>query len=147
MESIANSKSMLSLNMFQITVEPKPAAVYFKTMRGGPIGAIRNALQQSLSSWVPQGLSFNVDSVLEIVTDARLKDRLTAALRVMEIVESPNFDIFNAARERVEAELMTDDNQKRKNLKLAMRRLRGVQKRVTTLMLNNGIMLGSEKPE
>lgn len=75
-------------------MEPKVEAVYFKNIVRAPIGRVRAALRESLPSWALLGLSFVGGSVLEILTDKRLKPRLVATLKVMNVIEINDFDIL-----------------------------------------------------
>lgn len=81
---------------------PKITAVYFKNIRRGPIGTIRQALRECLPSWALLGLSFIGSSILEILTDERLTERLIGTLKLMGISHVPDFDVYGGAPRRVQ---------------------------------------------
>lgn len=64
------------------------------------MGAIRNALRQNLPSWAFLGLTFIIGSVLEVITDGRLKQRLVATLRLLGIREIPDLNIYKPAKKK-----------------------------------------------
>lgn len=90
----------LDTNKIRVLKEPETTAVYFKNIRQGPLGVLRAALRECLPSWAVLGLGFIGSSVLEIITDARLKSRLIATLNAMGVQEIPNFDMFYAGLKR-----------------------------------------------
>lgn len=63
----------------------------------GPIGVLRRALSKCLPSWAILVFAFLGGSILEVVTDVKLKNRLTATPKITGIMEVPDFDIAKAA--------------------------------------------------
>lgn len=121
-QRIRKSIDLLNASRCRKTVEPNPTAVYFKNVRRGPIGAIRTALRASLPSWALLGIGFIGGSVLEIVTDVRLKTRLVATLKIMGIDEIRGFDVLSGGIKKGDA----SDGKKEhmtKNLETAIKRL------------------------
>lgn len=98
MEKIQATQKMLDQQQLRFRVEPVPEAVYFKNLRRGPIGSLRRALRKCLPAWAILGLSFVGGSILEIVTDRRQRDRLVTTMKIMGIIEVPNFVIKKAAK-------------------------------------------------
>lgn len=96
-EKIIKSRELLVQGNFKQIYEPNPTALYFKNVRRGPLGLVRNALRESLPSWALLGLDFVGASVLEIITDEKLKDRTIATLKMMGITVIPGFDILEKA--------------------------------------------------
>lgn len=82
---ILRSKHILEIGRLKERDEPKPTAMYFKNIRRGPVGLVRKALIHSFPTWTLLGLSFIGGSVLEIITDVRLRNRLVATLNIMRI--------------------------------------------------------------
>lgn len=82
------------------TVEPQPTAAYFKNIKRGPIGTIRKALREWLPRWALLRISFIGGSVVESITDWRVKDRLVATLEMMNITEVKDFNIFDNTKDR-----------------------------------------------
>lgn len=99
-QRIQKTIRLLDRNNCRVLKEPSPIAVYFKNVRRGPIGAIRSALRESLPSWALLGIGFVGGSVLEIVTDNRLKARLIATLKIMGIEELAKFDVLGGGIRR-----------------------------------------------
>lgn len=85
---------------FKPIAEPRPMAVYFKNIRRGHPGVIRAVIREYLPSWALLGLHFIGSSVLEIVTDERLKDRTISTLKIIGITQIPNFDNLATAPNR-----------------------------------------------
>lgn len=94
-ERIQRSAEILNARKIRTIRQPKPMAVYFKNNRRGQIGTIRRALRESLPLWALLGIGFVEGSVMEIITDTNLKERLIATLKLMGIAEIPGFDILD----------------------------------------------------
>lgn len=101
----------------------RTTAVYFRNIRRGPIGAIRQALRYCLPSWPLLGLGFVGESILEVITDDRLSKRLTGTHKLMGISHVPQFDIYECAPspEQVPRD---SPNQKRIGIELVIRRMK-----------------------
>lgn len=121
MEKIKKARGIIDQNNMRTRMLPKPVAAYFKNVRRGPIGTLRKALRDCLPAWALLGLCFVGGSVLEIITNQRQKDRLTATLRMMGISEIPNFDITSLTK-KPQAEGRNESNTVR-NIEAAIRRL------------------------
>lgn len=115
------TKKLLEKQNTIIQNQPDPVGVYFKNDRRGPIGILRRALRESLPAWALLGIGFVGGSVLEVVTDRRMKPRLIATLHLMGILELPNFDIFtNATKKSTNNHRPLGDD---RNLEMAQKRL------------------------
>lgn len=107
-EKILKTKNILDQANLLVTYKPKPGAVYFKIVRRGPICATRTALRQSLPSCAVLGLSFVGGSMLEIIPDGRLKDRLITTLEALSLQEVPKFDVYAATAKAREEHTSTE---------------------------------------
>lgn len=89
---------MLTTAKLRVITQPCPAALYFKNIRRGPIGALQTAVRQSLPSWALLRMAFVGGTVLEIATDYQLKQRLIATLKFMGITNLPIYSIYQGNR-------------------------------------------------
>lgn len=119
---VAESIAILSQGGLRRFNEPKPVAAYFTNIRRGPVGLVRKALSASLPQWALLGISFVGGSVLEIITDKRLKDRLVATLAMMNIKEIPDMNILKptVTKKEVNAD---QETRKKSGLQYAQRRI------------------------
>lgn len=101
--------------------KPKPIGLYFKNIRLGSLGMIRKALRECLPSWALLGLDFVGSSILEVVTDQNLKDRVVATMKLIGIAHIPKFDVFESALRSHQSKEKRADNTKR-NLDAAIYR-------------------------
>lgn len=121
-QRIRKTIRLLDSNKSRVVREPIPMAVYFKNVRRGPIGTLRSALWESLPSWALLSIGFVGGSVLEIITDTRLKARLVATLKIMGIEELAKFDVLQGGiRKVVPGSAVT--NRFKSNLQATIRRL------------------------
>lgn len=100
LEKIKISQSVLDQQQTRVRMELRPTAACFKNVQRGPIGVIRRTLSECFPMWSILGLCFMGGSILEVVTNIRQKNRLTATLKIMGIVEVPDFDIAKATKKR-----------------------------------------------
>lgn len=82
---IAKFRNIVDGANVRVTYKPNPVAVYLKNVRRGLIGSIRAALRQCLPSWAVLGFRIVGGSVLEIITDGRIKDLLITTLKVLGV--------------------------------------------------------------
>lgn len=97
---IQKSTRILEQGILRASLQPHPTALYFTSIRRGPIGVLRAALRQSLPSWALLGISFVGGIFLEIITDHQLADRFIAILEMLEITMIPNYDIYSQITKR-----------------------------------------------
>lgn len=118
---ISKTRSLLTQNSVKPAYEPRPTALYFKNVRRGPLGVIRKALRECLPTWALLGLDFVGNSIMEVVTDDRLKARVIATMKLMGILNVPDLDVFESA---LRTHKTDDPNNERKmrNLTAAVRR-------------------------
>lgn len=110
---INKTKSLLTKGSFVPCHEPKPPALYFKIVKRGPLVEIRNALRECLPNWALLGLDFVGSSVMEIITDRQLKDKIVGTLKQLGMVNVPNLSIFESAvRSRKEEESLEDRSER-----------------------------------
>lgn len=83
-------------------------------------------------------------SVLEIVTNMRPKPQLMATLKMMGIIEIPDFDIYKAAKKH-DAHPGERENKKAENLRLAARRLEMCANGCKDPFAKNGMKKSSAK--
>lgn len=119
---IQRSRELLDASKLRTTRQPDPTAVYFKSIRRGPIGSIRRALRQSLPSWALLVISFVGGSVLEIVTDIQLEERLTATLKLMGIEQIRKFDLHGQGKRNKSG--MDDHTGSNHNERMVIRRMK-----------------------
>lgn len=100
LEKIRNWKSEIGQQHMRVRPETKPTAVYFKNVRRRPIGVLIRALSKCLPGWAILGLCFAGGSILKVITDVRQKIRLTVTIKIMGIVEVPDFDIAKSTKKR-----------------------------------------------
>lgn len=98
-----------------------PEAVYYKNVRGGPIGVLQKALHECLPEWAVMDLSFAGDYIFEVITDRDLKERLIATLAIMAIVVVTDLDITKAPKNLDTS--ATGSSIKTKNETVTIRRL------------------------
>lgn len=127
-EKIKKSKMILEQTGICQKAEPNLIPVYFSNVKRGPINVLRKALRESLPSWSVVGLSFIGGSVLEVLTDRRLKDRLVTTLQAMGLKEIINFDLFkiNYHWKKTDTEKAREDE--KRQLERALYRLKGCLK-------------------
>lgn len=124
---ISKTWQLLRQGNFNVEYEPIPTAWIFTEVRRGPFGLIRRALRRCLPSWAFFGLDFISAAGLEIVTDARLEDRVVTTLQVVSISQITEFDLFKTAL-KSRTGVVSQEEKKRKNLEVTAYRL---QKNVT----------------
>lgn len=95
------------------SLEPEPMTEYFQALQRGPVGNVINELRECVPTRALLGTMFVGGSVVEIITDGRLEDRLAATLRMMNIIKNKILDIFEKpkrqqASERAEGISRTD---------------------------------------
>lgn len=122
-QRIEKSKIIADAAKARVQYVPKPTAVYLKSIRRGPIGAIQKALRECLISWALLGISLIGGSISEIITDSRLKDRLVTSLKIMGIVEVRDFDIFEGAKKMAKCQAEKAGTDTTSDLEMAARRM------------------------
>lgn len=100
LQKIRNSRKLNDRQHTRVRPEPRTTDVYFKDVRRGPIGILPLELSECLPRWAILNLSFVVGSRVEVITDVKLKDWLTANLKIVGIAEVQDFDIVKAANTR-----------------------------------------------
>lgn len=85
---MTRAKQMIDLGHTKLITERCPAAVYFRTMRQGPTGKIRGAPKGVAPNMSTTGYLFLGGTVMEIVTDYRIQQRVIAYLKFMNIREA-----------------------------------------------------------
>lgn len=121
-ERLEKSRELLRQNNLKVDRKPDPVAVYFRGIRRGPLGTVRSALRESLPGWALLGLSFVGNSILEIVTDRRQKDHLTATLSKLGVHEVKEFDIIKQGMKKREPNV-TEAEATKENIQRAISRL------------------------
>ena len=90
-------------------------SVYFGRIRRGPVGQLRKALRECLPSSAVVGISFIGSSLCEILTDARMKDRLVRTMKALGFSEEDSFDPYGDAMKK-ERVLKNQGDRRRLNL-------------------------------
>lgn len=75
-EKIPNAKRLMDQKNMRKVREPAAVAAYFKNIRSGQLGAIRNEFWECLPSWSLLGFSLTGSSLLEMQMGRWLKQRL-----------------------------------------------------------------------
>lgn len=84
-KKMMKAKQMFDLSQTRVITEPSPTAVYFRNLKRGINGNIGEALRDCLSTCALLDISFVEESVMEVVTDQRLEERLIANFEVMNV--------------------------------------------------------------
>lgn len=94
---VKKAKDTLQANSTHAEPRPTAVAVYFRNVRRGLISSLRQALRQCQPSWALLGINFIGASILEVVSDERLQDRLIGTLGMMAVKHIPHFDIYDSS--------------------------------------------------
>lgn len=76
------------------------SGVILQSVRRGPIGTLRKAQKKCLPGRDNLDLCLVSRSIFEVESDVRLKHRLRTTLKVMRIIDVPNFDVAIAEKKR-----------------------------------------------
>lgn len=113
---------MLDDNGSRVHLVPDPVGVYFKNMHRGSIGVIHQTLRECLPNWALLGISFVSASVMEVVTDRSLNQRLFATLVMIGVKELQNYDIFGEAMMK-NNQNTANTKRKKQNMEPVIRRM------------------------
>lgn len=85
------AEQMLDLSKARVITEPYPIAVCFRNVSCLPIGKTREAIWECLPTSALLSKSFVGVSVMELLTDNWLKERIIAPSKAMNEREAGNF--------------------------------------------------------
>lgn len=112
---LSKQKSILDQANLRVTYELRLEAAYLKDGRRGPIGAIRNVLRKGFPSWAILGHIFPGGSVLDVITDRSLKDRLIVAISILGTREVPSLEYTLWQKEEVKSSPATNTRERIKH--------------------------------
>lgn len=99
-ENAKNTRIVRQLQIVREIIVSEVVRVYFQNVCQDPNFSIRQAPREYLPSCALMDMSFVRTSVLEIITDGKLEERLVVNLTLMSFIQVQHFKVFKNVLKR-----------------------------------------------